>query len=176
MNINVQYEPTAQELAKACSLFVEKKTFLSFMVGLINIVAFLLLCIMFLKLYFVGLLPTEWLGLLGGLAWLFGRRPFNEWLLSKRMQKSPVIGKTINVEISRNGIVWSGQGLRAGNLPWQLLKYVLLAQNGFVLPNNLTQFLWLPFRGFTSPMEIEALKNLLQEKNIPLKKYPRWRC
>lgn len=176
MNIQIQYDPTAQELARASSLFVEKKPVLLFMVRLINIFSGILLFILLIKLVRVGLLPNEWLAVTAACAWLFGRRPFNEWLLAKRMKGSLVIGKTLTVMLSRNGIVWSGQGLRSGDLPWANIKYVMETQNGFILPNLLTQFLWLPFRGFKTPADIEEFRAYLKEMKIDIRLYAKWRC
>jgi hypothetical protein len=175
MNIIIEYEPTAVELAKASSLFVEKKPFLLYTVGFINIVAGLILVILILKLLSMGLLPNEWLAAIGAILWLFARKPFNEWLLLKRMKQSLVVGKPLKVELSRNGVVWSGKGLIPGHMPWEQIKYILEAQNGFLLPNNLTQFLWLPIRGFSAE-NLSQFKELLIEKNVVLRSYPKWKC
>lgn len=176
MNITIEYEPSATELAKASSLFVEKKPFLLYIVGFVNIIAGLISAVLIFKLFKMGLLPNEWLALLCACLWLFARRPFNEWLLLKRMKNSPVIGKTITVELSLNGIVWSGKGLIPGHMSWDQIKYVIEVQNGFLIPNNLTQFLWLPFRGFSSADKIEELKNFLNQKQVVLRAYPNWQC
>ncbi|MBS0286574.1 MAG: YcxB family protein [Proteobacteria bacterium] len=176
MNIKIEYEPTAHELAKASSLFAEKKPLLLYTVGLVNIFMAVLFVIFFLKVLF---LPTTLQDLLPlGLCaiWLFGRRPFNEWLLYRRMKKSLVIGKPMIIEISRNGIVWSGKGLRQGQMTWDQIKYILEAQNGFVFPNTFTRFLWVPFRGFNTPDDLQNLRDLIVEKQVVLRVYRRWRC
>lgn len=175
MNITIEYEPTAKELANASSLFIEKKPFLLYTVGFINLIAGFVLFIMILKLIMIGLLPNEWLATFGALLWLFGRKPFNEWLLFRRMKQSPVVGRPLKVELSRNGIVWSGKGLIPGHMPWEYIKYIIEAQNGFLVPNNLTQFLWLPSRGFSST-DIDEFKKLLLEKGVVLRSYPKWKC
>lgn len=176
MNIKIEYQPTAKELVKASSLFAEKKPFLLFTVGFLNIFASLFLLIFFLKLVLVGLLPNEWLAAVGCSLWLFGRRPFNEWLLYQRMKGSLVLSKPITVEISRNGVVWSGKGLRQGNMSWDQIKYVMEAQNGFILPNSFTRFLWLPFRGFQSPQEVEELRKLITDMKIVHRIFAKWQC
>ncbi len=148
MDIHIQYQPSARELAKASSLFIEKKPLFLYGVGFLNLFIILLLVIMLLKLIVMGLNWNEGIASLGAAVWLFGRRPFNEWLLLKRMQSSKVVEKPISIDISLNGIVWSGKGLSPGNISWSQIKYVMAAKNGFVIPNAFTRFLWLPFRGF----------------------------
>lgn len=176
MDIHVHYEPTAKELAKASSLFVEKKPFFLYGVGFLNFFVILLLSIMFLKLVALGLTVNEWIATFVGSLWLFGRRPFNEWLLLKRMQSSKVIEKPITVDISLNGIVWSGKALRPGNISWDQIKYVMEAKNGFIIPNAFTRFLWLPFRGFASRDKVALLRQAFLDKQIVLREYKKWEC
>lgn len=176
MNIKIEYQPTAKELARASSLFAEKKPFLLFAVGFINIVAIFFLIIFVLKLIFIGLLLNEIIAAIGCFIWFFGRRPFNEWILYQRMKRSIVLAKPITIEVSRNGIVWSGKGLRSGNMSWDQIKYVLEAKNGFVLPNTFTKFLWLPIRGFQSPQDIQDFKTLIIEKKIVHRVFSKWEC
>ena len=176
MNINITYQPTAKELAKASSLFVEKKPLLLFFVRFLNIITALFLIIFILKLFTMGLLVNESASAIVCLIWLFGRRPFNEWLLYHRMKRSNIVEKPIHVELSRNGIIWSGKGLKPGNMGWDEIKYILEAQNGFILPNALTRFLWLPFRGFQSSDQIQELRNFIQERKITKRLYTSWSC
>ncbi len=176
MNIKIEYEPTAHELTKASSLYAEKKPLLMFAIGFINIGMGLLFAIFLLKLVILGLTPQDWLALSICALWLFGRRPFNEWLLYQRMKRSLVLSRPIIIEISRNGIVWSGKGLRQGHMTWEQVKYILEASNGFVLPNTFTRFLWLPFRGFSSPEELQAMRDIIVEKHIVHRVFPRWTC
>lgn len=177
MNIKIEYVPTAKELAKASSLFAEKKPFFLFAVGFINIFTGIFLAIFIIKLIvFKGLLINELIAMLVCILWLFCRRPFNEWLLYQRMKNSIVLAKPITVEVSRNGVVWSGKGLRQGNMTWDQINFVLEAKNGFVIPNSFTKFLWLPFRGFESPQNIEELRKLIIERKIVHRVFPRWQC
>lgn len=176
MNIKIEYQPTAKELAKASSLYVEKKPFLLFTIGIINIFMGILFALFVLKLVFIKLTPQDWAATFVCALWLFFRRPFNEWLLYQRMKKSLVISKPIIIEISMNGIVWSGKGLRQGHMTWDDIKYVLEAENGFVFPNTFTRFLWLPFRGFASPEDLQALRDTIVEKQIVHRVYAKWKC
>lgn len=176
MNIKIEYEPTAKELTKASSLFAEKKPLLLYTVGLVNIFMAVLFVIFFLKVLFLPSNMQDLIPLFICAVWLFGRRPFNEWLLYRRMKKSIVLSKPITIEISRNGVVWSGKGLRQGNMTWDQIKYVMEAQNGFVFPNTFTRFLWVPFRGFASPDDLQNLRDLIVEKQVVLRVYRRWRC
>ncbi len=182
MNIKIEYQPTAKELTKASSLFAEKKPFLLYTVGFINIFAGIFLVIFSLTLV-VSIVnskvsfPIQWLAALAVcFLWLFGRRPFNEWLLYQRMKRSIVLSKPITIEISLNGIVWAGKGLRQGHMTWDQVKYVLEAKNGFVFPNSFTTFLWLPFRAFNSPGDIQDLRNIIIEKKIVHRVFSRWEC
>ncbi|MBS0288910.1 MAG: YcxB family protein [Proteobacteria bacterium] len=176
MNIKIEYQPTAKELAKASSLFAEKKPLLLFVVGFINIVLGFFFIIFILKFIKLGLTLQDILALIICTLWLFGRRPFNEWLLRQRMKNSLILNKPITIEVSRNGLVWSGKGLRQGNMTWDQITYILQAKNGFVLPNTFTRFLWLPFRGFSNDDEIEAFKALIKEKEILVRLFPKWEC
>lgn len=176
MHIQVNYEPTATELANASLLFVEKKPFLLIVVGIINLLASLLIIIMILKVITQGLHPNEWLALIGGSLWLFARRPLNRWLLTRKMRKSPAIDKPVSIDITLNGIVWSGKGLQPGKMPWENIRYLLVAQNGFILPHNFSQFLWLPYRGFAFTEKIDEFEATLKEKKILLRRFPKWVC
>ncbi len=176
MNIKIEYQPTARELAKASSLYVEKKPFLLFTIGIINIFMGILFALFVLKLVLLKLTPQDWAAMLVCGLWLFLRRPFNEWLLYQRMKKSLVVSKPIVIEISMNGIVWSGKGLRPGHMTWDEIKYILEAENGFVFPNTFTRFLWLPFRGFKSPQALQMLRDTIVEKQIVHRVYSKWKC
>jgi len=176
MDIRITYTPTAQELVKASSLFVEKKPLFKYAVGFFNILVALFLTIMLLKLFKLGLNIHESIAFVIGACWLFGRRPFNEWLLMKRMQRSKVVNKPIEVSISLNGIAWAGKGIAPGSMTWDQVKNIMEAKNGFLLPNSLTRFLWLPFRGFESELQINELRKALEAKNIKLHKFKRWAC
>lgn len=166
MYIRIHYEPSLQELARASSLFIEKKPFIFLTVGFINLIAGLFTLILIFKLYLQGLLANEWLALVGAMLWLWGRRPFSQWLLQRRMKHSRVLHKPITIEISLNGISWSGKGLLAGNIAWQDIKYLLETKNGFIIPNRFSKFLWVPFRGFKSTEHIQQFQSLISEKKI----------
>lgn len=176
MDITATYQASATELAKASSLFIEKKRFLMFAVWAMNILGGLLIIAMVTKLFMVGLNLSEWGVLVGALLWIFGRRPFNEWLLLKKMRASKVSDKSITVTFSLNGIVWSGEALKNGNLSWAHIPYVMIAQNGLVIPQGATQFLWVPFRAFPDQSAIDNLTHVMQEHRILIRKYPQWRC
>ncbi len=176
MDIKVEYQPTPRELAKASSLYVEKKPLLLVTVGIINIAMGILFALFVLKMVLLTLTFNDWMALIICALWLFGRRPFNEWLLYKRMKNSLVVSKPLIIEISRNGVVWSGKGLRQGHMTWDEIKYILEAQNGFVMPNTFTRFLWLPFRGFNSADDLKILRDLIAEKKIVHRVFPRWVC
>lgn len=176
MNITVCYEPTAKELGKASMLFVEKKPLFLFTLGLLNLLVGFVLLVIMLKWVLQGLDTKEWFAALGALAWLLGRRRLNQWVLCRRMKRSPVVGKPLSIVLSYNGIIWSGRQLRSGRLSWEQVKYVFEAGDGFVLPNSFTQFLWLPFSGFKNKKEIDTLRTVFKEKKMTYRIFPRWYC
>lgn len=176
MDIQVSYQPTPEELAKASSLFIEKKPFLLFTVGLVNFIAGILFLVLIVKMIKLGLNAKEWVALLGGGVWLFGRRPFNEWLLYRRMKNSPIQNQPITVELTGNGIIWSGKSLLKGNMSWKDMKYVFIAKNGFIFPHSGTRFLWLPFRAFLTTNDVDTLKKFIVERGIVVREFPKWEC
>lgn len=176
MLIKVEYQPEAKELTRASLIFAEKKPFLLYTVGFLNLFTGLFLIVFVAKLFVAGLTLQELVAGLVCLSWLFGRRPLTEWLLHSKMKSSKVLEKPITVEMSLNGIVWSGKSLRLGHMSWSDLKYVLETQNGFIFPNAFTRFLWLPYRGFQSPHDIQALKDLILERKIVYRAFPNWKC
>ena len=176
MKIHIEYEPTPQELGNASALFVEKKPFLLLLVILSNIlVGFVVISIAALFFLKLSLTLAQWISLGVGLLWLFGRPYFHKWLLHRRMKNSLVIGKPISIEMTLNGIVWSGKGLRPGAMQWEHIKYIIEVKNGYILPNSFTRFLWIPFRGFESPAFIDTFRKFIIEKRIVLKVYSKGR-
>lgn len=176
MEIHVRYQPTAKELMKASSLFVEKKPFFLIIIRAMNVFASIIVLLMILKVIKWGLTPEEIMASITALLWLFGRRPLNEWLLTQRLKNSKILDVPIDITFSLNGITWAGKGLTPGNMSWNEIRSVYEAKNGIIIPNAATRFLWLPFRGFKSPQEITALQQVFDEKKIIRRKYPKWEC
>lgn len=177
MNIKLTYEPNAKELARASALFIEKKPFMLYTIGFINIFSWLILLILVLKLFVIkSILPNEALAGIGACLWIFARRSFSQWLLYTRMKNSFLLNASLTIEISLNGLAWSGQRIRSESLKWQDVKFALETKNGFILPSANTQFLWLPFRGFSSTAEVDAFREMLIDKKIVLRKYLNWEC
>lgn len=176
MNIEVTYTPTAKTLANASSLFIEKKPFLLGIVTIVNLLAGLLIVAMIAKLFVLGLTPQEWSAAIVALIWIFGRRPFNEWLLYRKMKKSSVINKPITITLSGNGIIWSGEQLKKGEFNWNNMSYVMETQNGWICPYSATKFLWLPFDAFKNNDEIEELRTFFKERQIACRLFKKWTC
>ncbi|MCS5712617.1 YcxB family protein [Candidatus Berkiella aquae] len=176
MEIQVSYQPTAKELMKASSLYVEKKPFFLLIINAMNVFAGIIVILMGIKLYYYGLIPEEWMAGAMGIAWIFGRRPLNEKLLMHRLKDSQILDVPINIVFSLNGIAWSGKGLVTGNMAWGDIRYILEAKNGFLIPNATTRFIWLPFRGFKSAEDILALREAFVQRNIIPRKYLKWEC
>jgi len=176
MEIHVTYKPTAQELMKASSIYVEKKPFFLLLITLMNIFAAFILIVILFKLFKFGLHPEEWMGGLMAILWLFGRRRFNEWLILKRLEDSKILELPLNVTLTLNGIMWEGKGLAPGHMAWKDIAYVFEVKNGLVVPNASTRYLWLPYRGFKSPQEIAELLALFDQQKIIRRKYPKWEC
>lgn len=177
MDIKVSYQPTAKELMKASSIYVEKKPFFLLLITLMNAFAVFIFVVICFKLFKVGaLLPEEWMGACMALIWLFARRPLNEWLLLKRLEDSKILEVPIEVTLTLNGIMWAGKGLAPGHMPWKDIPYVFEVKNGLVVPNASTRYLWLPYRGFKTTQDVTELLALFDEKKIIRRKYPKWEC
>lgn len=177
MDIRIHYEPNAEELVRTSSLFLEKKPIFFYGIGFLNIAMFLLLAIMFAKLVSpLRLNMNEWIVSIVCIFWLFGRKRFNEWLLYRKMLRARIVGKPITIDISYNGIIWSGKGLSPGDMTWEQVKYVFEVQNGFIFPDTFTRFLWVPFRGFESPADIDTLKHCLADKKIKIRAFKNVVC
>lgn len=176
MNLNVQYKMDAPSLANASFIFTEKKPLLLIAMGAFNFFAFLFFGIMVIKLFMLGLNLNEALVLFVFFMWLFFRKPFTKWIYLRRVNKSNIVGKTIQIEISRNGIIWAGEGLKTDHLAWQHIRYILELKNGFIVPYSMTRFIWVPNAGFKSKLQIEKFKNLIIEKKVPLRTYPKLSC
>jgi|GEM_PF-2690334 len=176
MEIRTSYQPTAKELTKAGSLFIEKKPFFLITIQVMNVFAVFIFALLLLKLFKVGLAPEEWLAGVTGLLWLFGRRPFNEWLLMQRIKGNKILELPIQIVFSLNGITWEGKGLAPGHMPWDHMRYIMETKNGLLFPNASTRYLWLPYRAFKSSNDLNALQSIIDEKKIIRRKYPKWEC
>lgn len=176
MNMKIEYQANAQELSRASSLYMENQPFLRVTILFMNFAVSIMLILVLCKIAFIGFNINDVVALIGGSLWLFARRPINDWILLRRMRKSPIIDKAMTIEISLNGIVWEGKGLIPGKISWDQVKAVLETQNGFILYNTFTRFLWVPFRGFQSSEQIEALQALIREKKITHRLFANYLC
>tara|TARA_R110002110_G_scaffold65206_4_gene179939 strand:+ start:19634 stop:20143 length:510 start_codon:yes stop_codon:yes gene_type:complete len=167
----------AQSLANASLIFTEKKPLLLFAIGTFNIIAILFSGIMLTKLAMLRELNLSEVGILVFFcAWLFLRKPFSRWLYLRRIKRSTIIGKTMNIEVSRNGIIWSGEGLKTNHLAWKHIRYILEIKNGFIIPFSMVRFIWVPHTGFKSKLQIDKIKTLIVDKRVPLRTYPKLQC
>lgn len=176
MNITVRYEIDAKAMANASFIYSEKKPMVLYGVGLINIFAYLLAGIMLLKWILIGATFQELIVLLLMCLWLFGRKPLTRAVFRSKMKKINTIGKTIVIELTRNGVAWQGEGIKQGHLAWQHISYILALKNGYIIPYSLNRFLWLPHTGFKSKLQIEKIKTLIEDKHVPLREYPKLGC
>jgi hypothetical protein len=177
MQINITYEPTAKELVKASSLFIEKKPFMFYSIGFINIFAWFILAILILKLLVEKTLtPNEGLASVTACVWLFARRPVSEAILNAKMKGSFILNNPLTIDISLNGLAWHGKRIRSESIKWTDITFAFEAKNGFIIPNAFSRFLWLPFRGFQSADEINAFRQMLVDRNIDIKIFPKWEC
>lgn len=177
MQISITYEPTAKELVKASSLFIEKKPFMFYSIGFINIFAWFILAILILKLVVAKTLtPNEGLASVTACVWLFARRRVSEAILNSKMKGSFILNNPLTIDISLNGLAWYGKRIRSESMKWSDITFAFEAKNGFIIPNAFSRFLWLPFRGFQSPDEINAFRQMLVDRNIAIKTFPKWEC
>lgn len=176
MILNCEYKMDALPLANASFVFTEKKPLLMFAMGAFNIFAVFLFGIMFIKLVMMGLNPNEWIILLLFGAWLFLRKPIAKKVYLRRVKKSNLVDKTIHIEISRNGIVWSGEGLKTNHIAWKHIQYALELKNGYIIPFSMVRFIWIPNAGFKSKLQIDKFKNLIIDKQVPIRSYTKISC
>lgn len=175
MKISITYEPNAKELANASFLFIENRPFIRFTIGFINIFAYLILFILLFELYHNHeWLPNEALAFAGVLFWLWIRRPLTRLILRLRMKSYYLLNMPLTIDVSLNGIAWSGKRVKSESLTWDQVKSVLESKNGFVIPNAFSKFLWIPFRGFQSQQDIEAFRQMLRDKSVAIKTFPKW--
>lgn len=176
MNLSFSYLTEPKEFAEASLIFVETKPVLKFLLLLMNIAIFCLLILITFKGYKVGLEPQEWSMILMIVLWLFGRKKFNRWVFFKKFNKQTFDKQTLNLNFSRNGLIWSGEKFAKGEVNWSQIKYVIELKNGFILPVSGTQFLWLPERVFEPVEQKQSLIDLIREMNVPIKSYLQRAC
>lgn len=176
MTLSFSYLTEPKEFAHASFIFIETKPVLKFLVLLVNIAVIFILLLLGVKGYKVGLEPQEWFMTVMILLWLFARRRFNRWIFIKKFNKQLFSQQTLNLDFSRNGLIWFGEKFTKGEAHWGQIKYVLQVKNGFILPISPTQFLWLPERVFESAVQKQSLIDLLTEMNIKIKSYTQWVC
>lgn len=168
--ITVNYQPNANQLAKASLLFIEKKPILQIAILFLNIMAVLLTGLALLKFMLPGLTMEELGMTFVCIFWIFARKPISLWFIARKIKKDPTKTKAIEIVLSKNGIVWSGEGLQNGQLAWKYVPYIIKAEQGYILPSSLTRFLWLPLSCFKSPHEIKEFQGLLTETRVKVKK------
>lgn len=176
MNIQVRYTIDAPTMAKASFIYTEKKPFVLYGVGFVNIFAFLLFGIMLLKGILLSLNGQEFAILACMGLWLFARKPVSRYIFHRKMKKLNTLDKVMSIDISRNGIVWQGEGIKPGHLAWQHVSYILQLNNGFIVPYSLNRFLWIPYSGFKSKLQVEKIQNLIKDKQVPIRHYPKYSC
>lgn len=177
MHIVNEYTPDPQELSKASLIYLEKKPLLQIIIFIVNLFAILFFLLICVKIAItLSIAWQEIIALLFTGFWIFGRKPFNLWLFKRRMNESVSLKSPIKIEITLNGIAWSGQRLKKGSIPYDDLKWVLRVKNGFIIPSHISRFLWLPDHGFKDHTNEKQFFEFLVEKNIPLRIYDEWEC
>jgi len=174
--IKISYVSDAESIGRASALFTDNKPLFKITVLLLNILAVFLSFILVLKIIVDGVAFADIPIIIGCVAWLSLRKRLNCWIFTKKVANSPIINKRIDITISLNGVVWSGEKLLSGKLSWQDISYSIEAQNGFILPYSFSKFLWLPFSGFERESNLNKFREILQSKKIKLKPYYKWRC
>ena len=170
MTIKIQYQTTPEHLASASLFFLEKKPLVNLSSILFNILAVLLSLMIILKIFLIkNIAVLDLAGFFFCMLWVFGRRPLTHKLLLKRILSQGVFQKMLTILVSKNGLVWQGEGLKQGNLSWQDLKMVYKLSNGYLLPTNAARFLWVPFEGFIEPAETNQFEQYCREMNIKVK-------
>lgn len=169
MNIHLSYEPTAVELTQASIIYLEKKPLVRIVFRIVNIFSIIVLALLVLKIMLTKTVTSdEGLAAMGAFSWLFGRSPLIRTLFLTRLKRSPLTRTMLRIDISLNGIAWSGTHVKNDGLQWNALRYILETPEGFILPYTPSQFLWLPFRGFTSTESIQEFRTFAQSRHIAL--------
>ncbi len=176
MNLSFSYLTDPKEFAHASFIFIETKPVLKFLVLLVNIAVVFILILLSIKGYKVGLEPQEWFMAGMIILWLFFRRKFNRWIFLKKFNKQIFSQQTLNLNFSRNGVIWFGEKFTKGEAHWTQIKYVLQVKNGFILAISPTQFLWLPERVFEAAQQKQTLIDLMNEMNVKIKPCSQWSC
>jgi hypothetical protein len=169
MTLSFSYLTEPKEFAQASFVFIETKPVLKFLVLIVNIAVIFILSLLMIKGYKAGLVPQEWFMVTMIILWLFARRRFNRWIFIKKFDKQAFSQQTLNISLSRNGLVWSGEKFTKGEANWSQIKYVVQVKNGFIFAISPTQFLWLPERVFETNEQKQTMLDLLTELKVKIK-------
>ena len=164
--ITIRYPIQATTLAQASLIFFEQKLLMRLCIWPLNILAALLFVLLGLKCILAQPTIPDILVLLGAALWLFARKRLNQrWFLFK-MRHHRAVGKTLTIEASANGIIWSGAGLAKGHIAWRNIRRVLTLRNGILVPTSPWRFLWLPFAACKTVAETKQLQQLCQAAGV----------
>ena len=177
MQIINEYTPNAHQLAHAGSLYFEKLPLMIVIITFMNMFAIVLALLLLVKFLFTWQFTwQEILATMFLLFWIFGRKKANLKLLERRINQSPMMASPIHIDINYNGVRWSGKKLRPDSIAWKDIKWIIQCKNGYIIPNRLTRFLWVPNSGFAERTGAKDLLALIQEKRVPLRVYEKYAC
>lgn len=152
-------------------VFMERKPLLRLSVTFFNVLTSLFALIMIAKAWLLKTVTWQEAGMvLFCLLWLFGRKPFTQMMLIRKMRNQTRHNNPLELSISKNGIVWTGKGIRQGSVSWQHIKKIYVLRNGYIVPCHLAKFLWIPLKEFHSKEDRKLFENYCAELNIKLKK------
>lgn len=101
------------------------------------------------------------------IAWVFGRKFLTRKMLKARLKHSGDKARGVYINVSSNGIIWGGEGLKQGHLAWQEVDHVIKTLNGFIIGTKVAKFLWCPFEGFDKGAK-EPFEQALAEHQVKL--------
>ena len=166
--INLSFTPKPRALIKASFLLIEQQFFLKYTVLLLNLMTGLLISIYLLKLFIQGLIFKEILLFTFSCLWIFLRKPLNLKILKYNTLNHPSLRCKLNIQLSKNGIIWSGKKIKKGQLDWRQVTKIYQTKVEYILPLAGNRVLWIPKYAFNDS-ELAEFQMLLKHAMIKIK-------
>ncbi len=169
MNIQLNFTPKSDSLAKASMLYLEKKPIIGISIWLLNGLCFLVALALCLKWGLTGqMFGSDILVFIVAILWLGARRSMILWMLQKRLKNNQAITLPLRINLSSNGISWGGDKLQSGSVQWDKITRIFKMNNGYVLPVSGTRFIWTPLSAYKDE-QVKVFEAFCVKKNIEIK-------
>lgn len=111
----------------------------------------ILLCIMFVVMYFNNNIKLEDISaLIGAVGWILFYKRINHWIVKKTLQLRKFSDCKCLCKIDDKSIMYQVHTNTPQHVTWKSLKFVLQNNNGYIIPltgiKNAGKFIWLPKR------------------------------